>query len=181
MEPFKISDRINAWSIIKNENFTSLPISPYHFINKYGFSLVTYKNYGEENNISAEEIILNYDKDGFVILENGKYNIVFNNEMPDTRINWTIMNLVCHILLKNLNENLTIILRNPTERQEFHIKADSLTARILCPSVVLHMCCVQSPEELALLCGISKRASEIRFEHLKNLRERNKFLSSPNG
>lgn len=178
MESFKIEDRINAWSIIKNENFTSLPISPYHFINKYGFSLMTYEQYSKINNMTTDEISLNHDKDGFVLLEDKKYTIIFNSKMPNSRINWTIMNLVCHILLNNLNENTTMILRNPSKREDFHIKADSLAARLLCPSVVLHMCCVQSSEEISSLCNISKKAAEIRFEHLKDLRKRNKFLSS---
>lgn len=174
---FNADARRTAWKILKEEHFTSLPIRPSYFIKKYGIVLWTYQHYSKVCNCSTDELIENYGSDGFILFFHNEYMIIYNEKMTKNRINWTIMHEIAHYLLGHVTAETPLFVRNPSSWNSLDLEADQLVSRLLCPSAILHLCCVQSADEISKLCGISYSAAEHRFSHLQKLRDKNKFLT----
>lgn len=176
-QSFKKEGRTFAWEILLKEGFVSLPINPRHFLAKYHIQAVSYSAYAKSNHLTEDDIYEHYNDDGFIVFTNGGYYFIFNQEKSRQRIRWTSMYAVSHYLLKHITPDTPILLRHDRNRTKKDIEADNLTARILCPSIVLHTCGVSSAGELSALCDISPQAAEYRFSHLKQIRLNNRFLS----
>lgn len=179
--PFDRKARILAWDIIKREGFTALPIQPRRIIDRHGIKLLTYTEFAELCGREREDVIRDYDEDGFLFpLENlgGRmtYCIVYNEKKDAERINWTLMHELCHYFLGHVKSEQDVMTRASLNKSELDVEADALCARLFCPTVVLHMCCVNSPEEIAELCGISYRAAFLRWQHLEKARHYKRFL-----
>lgn len=177
--PFNKDSRILSWKILKQENIDTLPVSTDYFIKKYGLKLWTYSYYANLCECSIEEIEDEYDSDGFIFLFKGEFIIVYNESKNPRRINWTVMHEICHFLLGHITNQNPVLLRSNKEKAKLDIEADNMVSRLFCPSAVLHMCCVQSADEIMELCDISHAAATIRWSHLQSLREKDKFLVLP--
>ena len=176
--------RITAWRIIRREGFTALPISPRKIIKKHGIKLIDYTRFAEICLCTRESIIADYDEDGFLFPLNddtGKpcYCIVYNEDKDEERINWTLMHELCHYFLGHVRTRKDVLKRSKADKSELDKQADALCARLFCPTVILHMCCVESAQEISELCGISFPAALNRWNHLKKARHYKKFLTLP--
>ena len=69
---------------------------------------------------------------------------------------------------------IRLLYHNDIERE-----ANVFASRLLAPACVLWGCNVQSPEEIMQLCDISHQAAQFRYNRMKVLYERQKFLTSP--
>ncbi len=176
--PFQMESRLTAWDIIKREGFSRLPVHPEYFLSKYHINLVSYGQYAKTAGLTMDEVAGAFNEDGFLVYQSGKYYLVFNEEQNPRRKNWTLMHEAAHFLLGHVGEENPILLRDSTNRTKKDREADALASRILCPSIVLHMCCVESPEEIAALCGISLGAGQVRWNHISALRRKDKFLKT---
>ncbi len=183
-QPFDVDARVTAWRIIKKEGFTELPVNPLSIMTRHGIRLINYSQFASFCGRSRQEIINDYDEDGFLFplnIVDGKiqYCIVYNEDKDHERINWTLMHELCHYFLGHVKTGSDVIRRNSKNKNQLDVEADALCARIFCPTVILHMCCVESPEELAKLCGISYPAAYLRWKHLQKARHYSKFLQIP--
>lgn len=181
--PFDVQARRIAWRIIREEGFTALPIDPRRIMEAHHIGLWDYRRFASLANRTPEDIAADYDEDGFLFpLETRaglEYRIVHNACKPPERINWTLMHELSHYYLGHVKGPGDILKRSHRHKCELDVEADSLAARIFCPTVILHMCGVESPAEIQRLCGVSYRAAELRWHHLCKARHYNKFLTYP--
>lgn len=178
---FDTKARILAWDIIKREGFTALPIEPRRIMARHGIKLLDYTEFAILCGRDRAGVIEDYDEDGFLFpleSQGGRmtYCIVYNEEKDEERINWTLMHELCHYFLGHVKCVEDVMTRASKNKSELDVEADALCARLFCPTVVLHMCHVQSPEEIAELCGISYRAAFLRWQHLEKARHYKRFL-----
>jgi len=179
--PFDINGRLTAWEIIKKEGFSKLPIDPLSIIKNKNIRLLTFDQFSKLSGHSLADIIHEYDPDGFTAFDRhtDQFMICYNNNVHERRQRWTLMHELSHIYLNHINSKQPVLKRSSAEKSHLDILADNLTARLLCPTVILHMCCVSSAEEIEELCQISKQAAQIRWEHLQIVRKHNRFLNIP--
>lgn len=69
-------------------------------------------------------------------------------------------------------------LRSAGEKSKSEQQADMFALRLLCPACILKELNVRSAEELAALCRIPLPQAEQRYQRLKELDQRNKYLTS---
>ena len=124
---------------------------------------------------------LGAEQDGYTVMINGQPIIVINSLKRDNtaRMRFTVAHELGHIMLGHVGV-YELVNREPSpEDDEIEQQANIFASRLLAPACVLWGCNVQSPEEIMQLCDISHQAAQFRFERMKALYERNKFLTSP--
>ena len=171
-------NRLLAWNLLLKYKITKLPISPKAIIQSQKIELWPYSYFANQCECSIQEVVAEYDKDGFLMKFQDQFIIVYNEAMPEKRITWTLAHELSHYLLGHANGFAEAGTSCGVDIN-IDAQANNLAAKILCPSIVLHLCAVSSPRELSKLCSLSLEASSIQFAHLQELRRRNKFLTHP--
>lgn len=119
------------------------------------------------------------DSDGKSLFTFGYPIILVNKECSRPRKRFTIAHELGHILLGHVGK-YGLVNREPSPNDNpIEQEANIFASRLLAPACVLWGCQVCNVEELAKLCGISKKAAIYRMERLRILYARNAFLRSP--
>lgn len=124
---------------------------------------------------------LGAEQDGYSAIVNDKPIIVINSLKRDNtaRMRFTVAHELGHIMLGHVGV-YELVNREPSPSDnEIEQQANIFASRLLAPACVLWGCNVQSPEEIMQLCDISHQAAQFRFNRMKVLYERQKFLISP--
>ena len=124
---------------------------------------------------------LGAEQDGYSAIVDGEPIIVINSLKRDNvaRMRFTVAHELGHIMLGHVGV-YELVNREPSPRDnEIGQQANVFASRLLAPACVLWGCKVKSPEEIMQLCDISHRAAQFRYNRMKVLYERNKFLTSP--
>ena len=124
---------------------------------------------------------LGAEEDGYSAIVNDKPIIVINSLKRDNtaRMRFTVAHELGHIMLGHVGV-YELVNREPSPSDnEIEQQANIFASRLLAPACVLWGCNVQSPEEIMQLCDISHQAAQFRFNRMKVLYERQKFLISP--
>ena len=124
---------------------------------------------------------LGAEQDGYSAIVNDKPIIVINSLKRDNtaRMRFTVAHELGHIMLGHVGV-YELVNREPSPSDnEIEQQANIFATRLLAPACVLWGCNVQSPEEIMQLCDISHQAAQFRFNRMKVLYERQKFLISP--
>ena len=69
--------------------------------------------------------------------------------------------------------------REPGKKSKSEQQADMFALRLLCPACVIKDMNVTSAEDLSRICRIPLPQAKIRYNRLKELETRNKYLTSP--
>ena len=155
-----------AWRILLREGVRDLPVGIVELCRQLGISVM---QYGPESDTQ---------KDGFCVMADGVPVIHVRRDRPKARKRFTVAHELGHILLGHVGEYP--LSRDPLPQDDPREKAaNAFAVRILAPACVLWGCGVQTPEEIAALCGISLEAAAFRAGRLALLRQRDKFLTSP--
>lgn len=165
----KYKDARNAsWNVLINHNITSLPVSVTTICNDENITLA-------KNNTVK---LLNNNEFAKTMLINDKWYIIYDDNMSNERIRFSIAHELGHIFLGHQLTNgeyrRTFVIDKPSEETQ----ADIFASRLLAPAVVLWALDIHSAEEIQKLCSISYSSSKIRAERMKLLYSRNKFLTS---
>lgn len=105
--------------------------------------------------------------------------ILLTEEASPERRRFTLAHELGHILLGHIGR-LGVLNREPSAADDpIEQAANVFASRLLAPACVLWGCRVQSAAEIAELCNISQAAAGFRWERLKILYQRGKFLTSP--
>lgn len=131
--------------------------------------------------VSVKVAELDPDIDGYTTTINEIPTIIVNSLKLENhaRLRFTVAHEIGHILLGHVGI-YDLVHRNPFDEQTEHEReANVFASRLLAPACVLWGCGVQSPEQIIQLCDISYQAAQFRWERMKVLYERNKFLTSP--
>lgn len=124
---------------------------------------------------------LGAEQDGYTVMVDGQPIIVINSLKRDNaaRMRFTVAHELGHIMLGHVGV-YELVNREPSpEDNEIEQQANIFASRLLAPACVLWGCCVSSPEEIMQLCDISHQAAQFRYNRMKVLYERQKFLTSP--
>ena len=124
---------------------------------------------------------LGAEQDGYTIMIDGQPIIVINSLKRDNaaRMRFTVAHELGHIMLGHVGV-YELVNREPSPGDnDIEKQANIFASRLLAPACVLWGCNVQSPEEIMQLCDISHQAAQFRFNRMKVLYARNKFLTSP--
>lgn len=173
-----------AWRFLIREQINRLPLDPFEIADRNGWQIYSYDEFGTLVHRSVENLIHVYEQDGFAFWSHKRkrFIIVYNSRLPFPVCRWTLAHEIGHIFLNHITPQKTVLSRVRTDidtRTLLEREAQGFAQRILCPSIVLHDCNVSEPEEIMLLCGISREAAEHRSEYIKRLESRNKFLVNP--
>ena len=121
------------------------------------------------------------EQDGYSTIIDGQPIIVINSLKRDNtaRMRFTVAHELGHIMLGHVGI-YELVNREPSPYDnEIEQQANIFASRLLAPACVLWGCNVKSPEEIMQLCDISHQAAQFRYNRMKVLYERNKFLISP--
>ena len=152
---------MTALDIFKREGITSLPLNPAELAKKSGIRLVRYSTYLDK---TGDTQLLCSDG---VLLSNANPPIIVYNEKISSkgRQRWTLIHELCHYWLGHDASD------KKTEQE-----VERLTAALISPAVVLHLCGVKSAADVAEICGISSEAAKIRFDEIERKRRAGTFM-----
>ena len=167
------NSRDAAWQMLIKHKISDLPVSVAKICEAEHIRLFTYRDGWELiRSLCLEDHAVK--NDAFTV----KGVIFYDDSTPRSRQRFSIAHEIGHIVLHE-SDGVTVHNRemspsdDPKERE-----ANIFASRLLAPMCVLHSLGVDSPEEIAELCDISITAARIRYERLRLLRQRNKFLVS---
>lgn len=175
---FDINARMTSWEFIIDSRLDRLPVNLFRLCADYGVPVYTYREFARRIEKPVEYIIEKYCHDGFCIAHKEQYYIVYNADALDARQQqWTIAHELAHLSLGHIGPELshleysTLYNTRPEEQE-----ANKFALRLLCPSIVLHLCGVRSPGEICELCDVGREVADLRWEHLQKLRAKKRFL-----
>ena len=154
---------MTAADIFEREGITSLPIDPAQLARKSGVRLVRYSTYVEKT--GDTELLCS---DGVLLKGANPPIIVYNEKISSTgRQRWTLIHELCHYWLGHDMSD------RKTEQE-----VERMTAALISPAVVLHLCGVKSANDVAEICGISAEAAKIRFDEIERKRRAMTFMQT---
>lgn len=143
-----------------------LPVDPIAIADALGVKVVSYKSAVEYFDMELRELYAQFPL-GFSFIADGGACIALNeNSCGDRRRRFTAAHELGHCVLGHLDGD-----KYSAEEER---AAERFAAELLAPLAVLHEISVNSAEELARVCGISRQAAELRLEELI-LREQRGF------
>ena len=155
-----------AWQILIDMKISSLPVRVTAICDELG--------------IPVKVTEFEDDRDGQSTIVNGQPIILINSKVKNTgRIRFTLAHELGHVLLGHVGTYEYVNRASSSNYDSIEREANMFAARLLAPACVLWGCKVKSAEEIMRLCDISHQASEYRMNRMKELYNRNKFLTSP--
>lgn len=178
-----------AWQTLVDFRVNSLPVSLSIIANQLSIPVAAYPHAAsviESLNLQR----LSRQASGMALLVDGQWMICFDPAtVPAGRVRFTIAHELGHILQGHkpeaLSDRAAILSRINTGDFQAHQRdpqeraADIYAVRLLAPACVLHALGAYTPEAIMQLCGLSRRAAEIRAERMSVLRKRGAWLSHP--
>ena len=156
-----------SWEMLLDLGITELPVKITDLCRRIG--------------IPVKALELGADQDGYSMIVNGEPIIVINSLKLSNvaRMRFTVAHELGHIMLGHVGV-YELVNREPSPGDnEIEQQANIFASRLLAPACVLWGCKVKSPEEIMQLCDISRKAAQFRFNRMKILYKRDKFLLSP--
>lgn len=151
--------------IYETANVRRLPVDPVDIARSLGIKVVDYKAAADYFGADIRQLYMRCPL-GFGFMEGSGFCIALNgSSCGERRRRFTAAHELAHCVLGHLGKGVSA-------REER--SAERFAAELLAPLVVLYDCGVNSAEEAARLCGISRRAAELRVKELAE-RERAGF------
>ena len=157
-----------AWQFLIDNKVEFLPLDMFDLLSRCGCMSIDFTTAKPlfQHIIGSE--YFDGSVDCFVIFDGEKKVVVYNETLPQSRLNYSLAHEIGHVVLKH----------NESRAFRYDAEADMFASRILMPAAVLKACRVSSAEEISALCDVSLAAAERRWERLKLLNDRGKFLTS---
>lgn len=157
-----------AWQTLIDYQIKELPVSVSKICRLAGIKVIR----------DSDAHLLDIGEYGISVKQGDKWYIIYDDTDINERIRFTIAHELGHIFLGHDFINGYHTRRYNIVKPSDETEADMFAARLLAPACVLWAIGVDSAEELARLCNISKSAARIRMHRLDLLISRDRFLSS---
>lgn len=109
-------------------------------------------------------------------LKSGRYLILYNDDMNEGRIRWTLAHELGHICLGHLGtmgeHRERYMDRRDYRYEEFEREADFFAWNLLAPLPVMAEMGVSSPEDVREIFGLSRQAAAIQYDRLRRWKRR---------
>ena len=154
-----------SWKIILQEGIKELPVNVSALCRHMGIDVKLYEPVDQNS--------------GFTKVVFGRPVIYVSKLEPIKRQRFTAAHELGHILNGDLGKHKLVNREPSPDDNPIEQAANVFASRLLAPACVLWGCGVQSAQEISELCDISMPAAEFRWERMKELYQRGKFLTSP--
>ena len=156
-----------SWRILIDCEVTELPVKISGVCRSLGVSVRRYTPAERDNN------------DGMSTVIGSVPTIMVSNLTIPARQRFTCAHELGHIILGHVGR-YDLVCREPAPGDNpIEQAANVFASRLLAPACVLWGCGVQSAEDIAQLCDISRAAAEFRWSRMQELYRRQRFLTSP--
>ncbi|NBI79366.1 ImmA/IrrE family metallo-endopeptidase [Anaerotruncus colihominis] len=157
-------------SFLLEQGISALPVNPCAIPPKNGWMLFSYSTFAARIQESVAYLQTNYDKDGFVLWSEPAQTFVicYNDSAPQNEIRWTVIHEIGHISLHHVSPGCPVLARHGAGNRLYELEAECFALRVLCPAPVLRECGVDTPEEIANMCGIPGRQSSAALAYVRD-------------
>lgn len=156
------------------ENLKSFPLDPFAIINSHypKWILATYSEYSKCLRTSPEELIKKvHTSEGFTTYCNGVYFIIYNENIYNPRIRFTLLHEIGHIYLRHLLDfEETELSRGGIKAIRYHTlecEANVFARNALAPAPIVRLYNLQEAS-LPNIFSISDSAAKVRMKYLPN-------------
>lgn len=166
-----------VWDVQICSNINHLPVDMLETCKKLDIKTYTYMSgYSLIETFRLQDHVKN--NDGFSTMINGNYVIFYNSyTRPAGRLRFTLAHELGHIALGHLDEDSTACWNGTTlwNNEENHSNsaleaaANTFASNFLAPACVLWALDIHRPQDIMNLCGLSKTASIVRAERMREL------------
>lgn len=163
-----------AHQFIEEYKINSFPVDPFNLAKKMEIPLTSYSELSSINGQTTEFIIEQFgSEDGFTIFQNGRYSIVYNDDLTnsDKRLNFTLLHEFGHIYLGHFKFKKTLLLRNNLAEHEYKVlenEADCFARNVLSPAPIVNNLGFKHPGIISNIFNISFQAAKARLGYLEN-------------
>lgn len=179
-EQLDILARMTSWEFIIENKIQHLPVNPQKLCVPHNIRILTYQNFSDLIGNTVCHIKRKYNPVGFCLFYERQYYIVYNAAVTDRGvIRVTFAHELAHIVLGHIGPSQPYLKHIHILDSREEMDAKKFAHRLLCPSIVLHLCGVSSPAELQQLCDVPLDLAQLRWEHLQELRKTKAFLIKP--
>lgn len=156
-------------SFLLEQGISALPVNPCAIPPKNGWMIFSYSAFAARIQESAAYLQAHYDKDGFVLWSEPAQTFVvcYNDSAPQNEIRWTVTHEIAHISLHHVSPGCPVLARHGAGNRLYELEAECFALRVLCPAPVLRECGVDSPEEIAAMCGIPDRRTGAALAYVR--------------
>lgn len=168
-----------AWRILLDCNVDRLPVRLNAVCRKLKIRVLTYGQNArmiERANLSQAV----HCTDGMTFYIGETPIVLFNEKVLPARAKFTVAHELGHIVLGHVKPgSVTTMNREPHPKDAPEEQAaNRFAVRLLAPACVLWGMGVHTSEDIMDLCHISRQAAQFRANRMKELYQRNKFLTS---
>lgn len=165
-----------AWQILIKNKISGLPISVEKICKSERVRLLTYR---EGAKMIAQLSLEAHTKDNDAFSFS---RIIFYDDRTSlTRQRFSIAHELGHILLHQPTYPTALNREISPHDDPLEAEANVFASRLLAPMCVIHFLNLNTPQELAELCQISRTAAEIRYQRLCLIRERDRKTATAKG
>lgn len=156
-----------AWRVLLDSE-TGIPIEPEKIIKSHNWLVATFDSpYGQTFlEAIADKTLPSIDAITFTYA--GYVYILYNNDLPTSRIRFSLAHEIGHIILQHQARGI----------DNYEREANMFAARLLMPMCIIKKLNIQSPNDLAKTFKVSLESATYRFARYQKLLKRNKFFIS---
>ena len=157
-------------AFLLEQGISALPANPCAIPPKNGWLIFSYSAFAARIQESPAYLQTHYDKDGFVLWSEPAQTFVvcYNDSAPQNEIRWTVTHEIGHISLHHVSPGCPVLARHGAGNRLYELEAECFALRVLCPAPVLLECGVDSPEEIAAMCGIPDRRTGAALAYVRD-------------
>jgi Zn-dependent peptidase ImmA (M78 family) len=160
-------------NFLLDKSISQLPINPFQIIKNNKWGLITYTELAEIHNLEIADIIAAYQsEDGYTIFDGENYTIAYNDAISTaSRIRFTLMHEIGHIVLRHLTDfEETILHRSTLTEKKYKVlenETNTFARNVLAPAPIVSKLKSYSDKDISHIFQISLHAATIRLRYQK--------------
>lgn len=153
-----------AWRILLDTDVCTLPVSTLRICRRLDINVSYY-------DLREGEL-------GRIVMLNEKPHILLRENMSNQMKRFVCAHELGHLMLEHFSHGTFLTYTEEDRRKGLENSASAFAMRIICPACVLWGCNARSTEDISRICGIEEDYARSRLRRMKQLYNREKFLTS---